>query len=167
MSAVPARAEGPAPLCRASALFDQPGAPSLLELAGTLSPGATLEIDVTHGDDATAEDAGATLVLGMIVSCRTRLSADGAGIYTEFELEVVDVPEDARSELRAGDVLSAGMLGGRLSLPGERTIWFHGRELPVVGGEYLLRLRRVESGELAILEARAATTAPRIDIHAR
>jgi hypothetical protein len=152
--APPARGRSPLPPpARRARSTTSPAARPFASSRRSLRPGTALEIDVTHDVEAAGADAGGALVRGRIVSARPRLSADGTGIYTEFVVAIVEVLDARGVSLAPGDFLAAGRLGGRLVLPGGRSVTFRSEPMPAPGPTYVLRLRRAETGEFTIVDA--------------
>jgi hypothetical protein len=105
------------------------------------------------GLSAIPVDKSDVVVLGYVSGRETHLSDDRTGIYSEFTVQVAEIFKDTTSTVLSGTPLTVNRLGGSVRFGSGKLQEYriHGQDMPQVGSQYVLFLRKTAEGDLLIL----------------
>lgn len=123
---------------------------------GELPPGVEPIPTINHwwiGLSALPVTQSTTVVVGEITEAVAHLSEDKTGIYSEFLVQVNEVFKDTSSLINVDSTLSTTREGGSIQFASGRINKYRiaKQGMPQKGGNYLLFLKREESGNYSIL----------------
>lgn len=98
-------------------------------------------------------DRSDAVIRGYIVSREAHLSDDRTGVYSEFEVQVVEIFKDALKAIVAGTPLTVYRIGGsvRFAFGKIQTYRTYRQDMPRSGYQYVLFVKKTAAGDLRIL----------------
>jgi hypothetical protein len=107
----------------------------------------------------------AYIVLGEVKTAEAHVSENKENVYSEFTVSVTKVFKTASSSVVEGSEITVDRVGGFVKYPNGRTLLYSvsGRNMPAVGGRYILLLSSLNNEDLLLLSLLTALVQMELD----